>query len=763
MNRPLALVCCCTLLGAMAGCDPSSPMSSGVTRPGGAPAAPTASVASIARPRPFQAPPATERRPVVDVLHGVRIVDDYRWLEDWNSPAVQAWSDKQNAYARSYLDTMKCAEAARARMTELENAVGVQYRAVKFTGGKFFATKVQPPKQQPLIVVLDSIDNTRGERVILDPNELDKTGHTAYDWFVPSPDGALVAVSLSEGGSESGNVHVYSTDDGRELLGDVVPRVNGGTAGGSLAWNADGSGFFYTRYPREGERPKDDMDFYTQVWHHDMGRPTEHDTYETGKDFPKIAEIALEVSHDGKWVLCNVQNGDGGEFIQEVRSLAPDAVGWNRLSTYADRIVEAKFGRDSALYLVSRKNAPMGKVLRLALDPKVGPGLGAASEIVHEQKDASVETTFSERNGLWLTDNRLYVLYQIGGPNELRQFDLSGKPLGSIPQPDISTLEGVEPLTGDDLVYQIDMFESPPAYFHYVPSATGGTSTKTALVVADPPNMPRLTVKREFATSKDGTRVPVNIIMPAGLKPNGKTPTIVWGYGGYGVNETPGFSVRRLLWLEQGNIFVVANIRGGGEYGEAWHLQGNLLNKQNVFDDFYAAARHMIDKGYTDHEHLGIFGGSNGGLLMGATFTQHPSLAKAVVSSVGIYDMLRVELSSNGEFNITEFGTVKNKAQFDALYAYSPYHHVKNGVDYPAMLFLTGANDPRVDPMQSRKMIARLQAADPTGLFILRTSGNTGHGMGTPLSARIEQSVDTYGFFFEQLGAPYRPIGSPNR
>ena len=715
----------------------------------------------------FGAPPETAKKPVTDTLQGAKIVDDYRWLENWDDAPVKDWSAKQNVYAREHLDKMSCLPGVKARLTELENAVGVQYHAVTVAGGTFFAAKTQPPKQQPLIVALRSLDDLKSERVVLDPNSLDKDGHTAFDWFRPSPDGKLVAVSLSEGGSESGNVHIYSAAHGSELKSDMIPRVNGGTAGGSLAWKPDGSGFFYSRYPRQGERPEADMDFYTQVWFHTLGSPAATDTYECGKDYPKIAEIELEVSSDGNWALANVQNGDGGEFTQDLRFLGKSdkPSTWTRLTTYADRIVEAKFGRDSAVYLVSRKNAPMGKILRLPLDGAAAPALASAKEIVPEQKDASVETAFSERNGLWITDSRLYVLYQIGGPNELRQFSLSGKPFGSVPQPDISTLGGVAPISGDDLVYQIETFIEPPAYFRYHPTTTGGEATKTALAVPTPPHMPKLTVKRDIAISKDGTKVPVNIIMPdsvAGAKPDGATPTIVWGYGGYGVNETPGFSPRRIVWVEQGGIFVVANIRGGGEFGEQWHLNGNRTKKQNVFDDFYAAAKFMIDRGYTSKDKLGIYGGSNGGLLMGATFTQHPDLCKAVVSSVGIYDMLRVELSSNGAFNVTEFGTVKDKAQFDALYAYSPYHHVSDGTKYPAILFTTGANDPRVDPMQSRKMTARLQAAQSDtggGTILLRTSGNTGHGMGSPLSARIDLAADTYGFFFDQLGVKYTPVG----
>lgn len=735
------------------------------------------------------APPTTEKRPVTDELQGVKIVDDYRWLEDWNDEAVKEWSKKQNEYARTRLDAIKCAPALRARLTELENSVGVEYHDVHYAGGRYFASKSQPPKEQPLIVSLPSLESTKGEVVIFDPNVVDKEGGTSFDWFVPSPDGKYVAISLSEGGSEAGNVHIYHAADGRELKEDVVPRVNGGTAGGSMAWMPDSSGFFYTRYPREGEREGRDMHFYTMVFFHKMGTPTSDDRYECGKDYPKINEIEIEVSPKGDWVLTNVQNGDGGEFIQDVRPIAKEGE-WTRLTKWEDRVVEAKFGRDGAMYLISRSKAPMGKVLRLELSESEAPSLAKATELIPEQKEGSIESSFDARGGIWLTDSRIYVAYQMGGPNNLRAFNLKGKALDTIPQPPFSTIEGVMPLEGDDLAFAVDSYTTPPAYYHYRAGETDGKMTKTALFVPEPPGMPRLGVRREFAVSKDGTRVPVHIVareevlvalakidaaMASSKDGASKTqavielkdtdgstlqmrspiPTVVWGYGGYGVNMTPTYSRRRLLWVEQGGIFAIANIRGGGEYGDRWHLEGNLTKKQNVFDDFYAATRYMIEKGYTTPDKMAIVGGSNGGLLMGATFTQHPDVCKAVVSSVGIYDMLRVELSPNGEFNITEFGTVQDKEQFRAMHAYSPYHHVKEGTKYPAILFLTGANDPRVDPMQSRKMTALLQAAQQKfdgGTVLLRTSGNTGHGMGTPLSARIEQSVDLYGFLFDQLG-----------
>jgi prolyl oligopeptidase len=262
---------------------------------------------------------------------------------------------------------------------------------------------------------------------------------------------------------------------------------------------------------------------------------------------------------------------------------------------------------------------------------------------------------------------------------------------------------------------------------------------------------------REFATSKDSTQVPLSIILPKSTKLDGSNPCLVTGYGGYGISMTPSFRPTNRVLLDQGIVIVVANLRGGGEFGEAWHRSGNLTKKQNVFDDFAAVLRHLIDRRFTSPEHLAIIGGSNGGLLMGATLTQHSGLVRAVVSSVGIYDMLRVEHSPNGAFNIPEFGTVKDREQFDALYAYSPYHHVKDGNSYPAVLMLTGANDPRVDPMQSRKMTARLQAASRSSRpILLRTSGNTGHGAGTPLSEQIAEQADIYAFLLEQLQIKFR-------
>jgi prolyl oligopeptidase len=695
--------------------------------------------------------PPTRKDTVKDTYHGVSVADDYRWLEDWNDAKVKAWSEAQNAHARAVLDKLPGVETLRKELTAILAAKTTSHSDFFYRGGQLFAMRRQPPKQQPFLVVLPAVDQPDKARVLVDPGELDKKGTTAIDWYVPSPDGKMVAVSLSQGGTETGDVHVYDTATAKELY-EVVPRVNGGTAGGSLAWAPDGKGFFYTRYPRGKERPAEDIDFYQQVYFHALGTPTEQDRYEMGKDLPRIAEIKLDVDDATGRVLTTVQNGDGGEFAFFLR----EADGkWRQFSTFKDKLVQAAFGRHDELVVISLEDAPRGKLIRLSvkdLDP------AKAKVIVPEGKDTIVADFpgYSSRQTVLPTETRLYVTYQLGGPTEVRCFDFDGKPLEAPKQLPISTVSGLARLTGDDVLFSNVSYVQPRNVYEY--RAISNETVKLPLTTPPPVKLDDVEVVREFATSKDGTKVPVNVLVPKGLKRDGTNPCVVTGYGGYGVNRVPGFVPERRILFDRGFVFAEANLRGGGEYGEAWHRAGALTHKQNVFDDFAAAIQLMIDRKYTAPDHLAIMGGSNGGLLMGATLTQHPEMMKAVVSFVGIYDMLRVELSPNGAFNVTEFGTVKDEKQFRALHAYSPYHHVKDGVKYPAVLFLTGANDPRVDPMQSRKMTARLQAATASGRpVLLRTSASSGHGLDTSLSERIEEYVDVYAFLFAELGVKVKP------
>lgn len=689
-------------------------------------------------------PPSTKKIPVVDVYHGTHVTDPYRWLEDWDNPQVRLWSDAQDAYARSILDALPNVPAIRKRVTEIMSAETVSYGGLAYCKGQYYVIKRQPPKQQPFLVVLDSLDNLDQARVLVDPNELDRAGTTSIDWFEPAPNGKLVAVSLSKAGSEIGDVHVYDVATGRQAY-EVVPRVNGGTAGGDLVWAGDSSGFYYTRYPRGGERPEADLSFYQQAYFHTLGTSTDQDRYELGRDLPRIAEIEFELHQPSDTLLVTVQNGDGGEFAHYLR----DADGsWRQFSYFGDQIIQATFTPEGDLLLITRDHAPRGKIVHLS---RKTLDLKNSHEIIPESAATVVTSFYREPPSLVVTENRIYVLYQLGGPSEIRAFDRQGNRVADPDQLPVSDTGGMVTAEADQLLFTCTSYTEPPAYYRFDPAES--TTTKTPLASDSPVSFDDVTVAREFATSQDGTKVPVNIIMPRGTRLDGSNPLILNGYGGYSVNITPGFSPARKVLSENGVIYAVANLRGGGEFGEAWHRAGNLTNKQNVFDDFAAVANYLMKRGYTSSARLAIIGGSNGGLLMGATLTQHPELMRAVVSYVGIYDMLRVELSPNGSFNIPEFGTVTNPDHFRAMYAYSPYHRVRDGVAYPATLFLTGANDPRVDPMQSRKMTARLQAATSSNEpILLRTSSSSGHGGDTALAERIEQTVDVYAFLLDKLG-----------
>jgi prolyl oligopeptidase len=479
------------------------------------------------------------------------------------------------------------------------------------------------------------------------------------------------------------------------------------------------------------------MNFYQQVYFHKLGTPAAQDTYVIGKEFPRIAEISLKATDDGSYLVASVAKGDGGEFAHYV--MGPNGK-WTQVTEFSDKIVSAEAGKDGRLYMLSYKGAPRGKIL---VTPLAHPQLSDAAVVVPECEE--VIDHFA------VGTNRLYVVDVIGGPRDVRVFDLAGALVGTIPIEPVSSVGQVEPLANGDVLYSNESYTEPVAYYRYNPETQ--QVAKTALAVTTPADFSDTEVVREFATSKDGTSVPMSIVRRKGLVLDGKNPVLLTGYGGYGVCQSPGFDDWLRLWIEQGGVYVVANLRGGGEYGEAWHLAGNLTRKQNVFDDFIACARHLIEVGYTNPLRLAITGTSNGGLLMGAVLTQQPELFRAVVSNVGIYDALRTELSDNGEFNVTEFGTVKNADQFKALYAYSPYHHVKEGERYPAVLLTGGDTDVRVEPMQSRKMTARLQAATASGLpVLLRTNPNAGHGIGTALEYRISDEADDLAFLFAELG-----------
>ncbi len=679
--------------------------------------------------------PATSKRPVSDTYHGVTVVEDYRWLEEDANAEVKRWAAEQNAATRRYLDSIAQRPAIAVRVAELLRSAPVQHYDFEYRK-QLFAMKNQPPKNQPLLVVLPPSADAGSERVILDPNELDGgKGGTTIDFYKPSYDGRYVAVSLSENGSEQGTAYVYETASGKRLP-DVVAGVNYPTAGGSVEWAADGRGFYYTRYPQGNERPAEDSHFYQQVYFHELGTPASGDHYVFGKELPRIAEIALQGSHDGRLLLAEVRNGDGGEVAYHLRD-ANDT--WTQIAGFDDGVKQVAFGDDGNLYAMSVKDAPLGRIIAI---PLATPTLAHARVVVPETR------IVAER--VMPTRSRLYVSYRAGGPSLVRMFSFRGKPLGEMPAEAVSDTEIVVRLDGDDVLVRSVSYVTPrTVYFYHAPT---NKLARTDLNGGYPFDMKDAVVRREYAVSKDGTRVPVNIVARKGVRRDGSNPTLLYGYGGYGVSMTPYFSTMLRLWLDYGGVYAVANVRGGGEFGEPWHLAGNLTKKQNVFDDFAASLQMLIDRGYTRQDKVAIMGGSNGGLTMGATLTQHPQMMRAVVSQVGIYDALRWETQDNGEFNVTEFGSVKDPAQFRALYAYSPLANVNDGTPYPAVLLTAGDNDGRVAPYESRKMAARLQAASSSDRpILLRTEAAAGHGIGTALSTRIEELADTYAFLVDQL------------
>ena len=462
----------------------------------------------------------------------------------------------------------------------------------------------------------------------------------------------------------------------------------------------------------------------------------EKDRYSFGRGLPRIAEHVLSTSEDGRYVLDTVQKGDGGEY--ELYLSGPTGR-WERLARYEDKAVAGEFGPDGMLYVLSRDEAPRGKILRV--DPRARSL--ARAEVIVPEGDAALEE-------LLVTASKLYVVELVGGPQQLRVYDHDGKNGRLVPTLPISDVGKPIPLAGDAVLFANTSFIEPTAWWSWQPG--DAAPTKTALVTRSLATFDDTEIRRVSVASRDGTMVPLTIILKKGTRLDGKNPTLLTGYGGYGLSLGPSFSPFRRVWLDLGGVFAIANLRGGGEFGEAWHRAGNLTRKQNVFDDFAACAKWLIANRYTRSARLAIMGGSNGGLLMGAMITQHPDLFGAVVSRVGIYDMLRVELQPNGEFNTTEFGSTRDPEQFRALYAYSPYHRVVDGTAYPAILFSTGKHDPRVDPSHSRKMTARLQASGTRRRVLLRTSGDTGHGMGTSLSRRIDEDADIVAFLVSELG-----------
>jgi prolyl oligopeptidase len=685
---------------------------------------------------------ATPRVPVTEVYHGIEVTEDYRWLEDAAAEETAAWTAAQAQRTRDHLDSLPFRSRIRARVAEVLAAGSTSYASLCAAGSTYFAAKHEASQQQPFLVALTDPDDTGTERVVVDPNRIDASGETAMDFFVPSPDGALVAVSLSEHGTEDGTLHVFDVATGA-TVGDPIPHVN--LMGGSVAWRGDGRAFWYTR-------PADPDGFHQQVWFRELDVPADRAELTGGFADDKLVEHVLSSSPDGHWVMDRAQRGDGGEWQIHLRSQdASDepAKAWWQVADLADQCVLAVLG-DDVLYLLSRAGSPRGRVVRLALSQ--GATVADAEEVVAES-DVSICDLAATTATLWVVDID-------GGPCQVRAFGLDGTPLPPVEVPPVSSIgpgfalsSQLPRLAPHRVAWSGESFTEPATWWV---ADDGAAPRRTALRTTSPVDLSGFAVTRELATSKDGTRIPITVVAAPGTPRDGSAPALLTAYGGYGINLVPRFSPEDLVWLEQGGVHAVANIRGGGEYGEDWHRAGSLANKQNCFDDFIACADHLVTTLTTSRDRLAIIGGSNGGLLMGAVTTQRPDLARAVVAAVPVMDSLRSETTTNGMFNTTEYGTVTDRDLFAVLLAYSPYHNVVDGVPYPAVLLTAGEFDPRVDAWHAKKMTARLQAASASEAPILLRMESGGHGFGQSRDHRVDLVTDYYAFLFDVLDLPYR-------
>lgn len=685
--------------------------------------------------------PETRREAAADTYHGVVVSDPYHWLEDTRSPEVVRWLDQQNKITDMYLDSTPQWRVIAERLTVLTKERSKEYEEFRHVGGHSFVLYKGPDKYQvPVLASLQGLDLAT-LNVIVNPRCIgDATcqrGQT-IDWYVPSPDGSKVAVSLSSDGSESGTLHVFDVTT-RNEVDQPIERVQYPTGGGSLAWRRDGHGFWYTRYPEHSH-------FDMRVYYHPLGADPARDPLVLGREFPSVAEVRLDNGGGTAPLVASVANGDGGDFEHFVIPESGSPVRITRLEDQVGAVVGAP---DETLLVVSYKDAPHGKLL--VLDSGTS-SLAEARTLVPAGDRIFRPQHESEPRPLVVTADRVYAQVVHGGLVDVAVFDRAGKFIRTLPGPTLAALSPVVPVGGGKVVYGVATFLDPFRYMLFDEAAD--RAAETGLAQTSGFDFSDCLVARDFATASDGTRIPVTIIRRKDVKQDGTAPLLVWGYGGYGSIQSP---VRLLpatrIWLDSGGVYALANVRGGGEYGPEWHRAGNLTRKQTVFDDFTAVVRHLVDTKWGAPDRVALRGGSNGGLLMGAMIVQHPELARAVLSEVGIYDTLREENFPNGAFNVTEFGSVKDSEQFRALYAYSPYHHVEKGKDYPAVFLTADANDNRVNPMQSLKMAAALQwATNGTKPILLHTTFGVGHGVNISVNAAIASKAAAYAFLFRELG-----------
>jgi prolyl oligopeptidase len=672
-------------------------------------------------------PPKTEVRPLEESYFGTKVVDQYRWLEDSSSAETQKWVAAEMAYTRAVLDPLPGREAIHARLSSLLHIGDI---GVPRIGGKYyFYTRRDGLQNQPVLYVREGIDGK--DRVLVDVNLLAADGTVALDWFEPAVHGKYVAYGTSPSGSEMSTLHIIETKTGN-LLPDTIAQ----TRAASIAWMPNNSGFYYTRYPKKGDVPEGQERYNRRVFFHELGTDPENDQkiFGEGRDPEDWPEVRLD--NDGRMLLITVSQGwtKTELFLMDLKKGTPPT----RITTGKNFLYSASV-YNGRLYIVTNEDAPRFRMF-----------VTEAGNYERDDWEEIIPQTGGVLKDAELWGGKIFAQYEQNASSELKVFDLEGKNVRNLALPAIGTVFGSGgKWDHDEIFYGFESFTAPPSIYRYdVEKASTAFWSKVDAPGIDPS---AYEVEQEWYHSKDGTRVPMFLVHKKGLKKDGLNPTLLTGYGGFDISVTPSFSSDIYLWLEHGGIYAVANLRGGAEFGEDWHRAGMLDKKQNVFDDMIAAAEFLISEKYTDRNHLALEGDSNGGLLMGAMITQRPELFRAVVCSVPLLDMLRYQNFQIARLWVSEYGSAENAEQFKWLYAYSPYHHVRAGVEYPAVLFTTADSDSRVDPMHAFKMTALLQGVSKR-VVLLRVESKGGHGEGMPVGKRVEELTDVYGFLWWQLG-----------
>jgi prolyl oligopeptidase len=679
------------------------------------------------------APPKAAVKPIEETINGTKIIDNYRWLEDGKSPETQKWVEAEMAYTRSVLDPLPGREQIHKRLTELLSIGSIT--PPQIAGKYYFYTKREGMQNQPILYVREGLDGK--DRVLVDANQLAADGTIALDWHEPSENGKYLAYGTSPSGSEMSTLHIVETKTGT-LLPDTIER----TRACSIAWKHDNSGFYYTRYPKPGDVPAGQEMYNRHVFYHELGTDPADDPLIFGEGRDPEDWPSVELSNDARWLLITVSEGWTKSEVYSMDLKAgtpPTSVTTGKNFLYGGSIYNDK------LYITTNEDAPRYRVF-----------ITDAGDYDREHWREIIPQTDAVLQGVGVWGGKVFAQYEQNASSRLKIFDLDGKKLNDLALPAIGSVFGTEgKWDREEVFYGFQSFTFAPSIYHY--DLKSGATSLWNKVDAPSIDPSAYDVQQEWYQSKDGTRVPMFVVHKKGLKKDGHNPTWLTAYGGFNVSLTPTFNRNSYLWLEHGGVFAVANLRGGAEFGEDWHRAGMLDKKQNVFDDMIGAAEHLIAEKYTDKNHLAIQGGSNGGLLMGAMMTQRPDLFRAVVCQVPLLDMIHYQDFQIAKLWIPEYGSAENPGQFKWLYAYSPYHHVKAGAEYPAILFMTADTDTRVDPMHAKKMAALMQAEAKNGSsktrpILLRIETKAGHGAGKPVTKQIEEFTDIYSFLFWQLG-----------